>query len=278
MVKLSHSIFALPFALSSMLVAADGLPSLRLVVLIILAMVTARNAAMAFNRYIDAEYDSKNPRTSIRHIPQGIFSKRFVLFFSLINAFVFVMITSRINTLCFWLSFPALALLYLYSFTKRFTNASHLILGLSLGITPVGAWLAVTGRVTTAPLLMGVAVILWVAGFDIIYATQDYDFDLKEGLHSLVVRLGIQKALRVARLFHGLALTLLFIFGKTLGFGWIYHLTLLIIAALFIYEHTLITPRDLSRVNAAFFTVNGFISLLFLAGVTLSLPRGPHFI
>lgn len=271
MVKFSHSIFALPFALASMLIAAQGLPSARLVILIILAMVTGRNAAMAFNRYMDAEIDAKNPRTSGRHIPQGIFSKKFVLVFALINAVLFSTITFQINRLCFWLSFPALLILFSYSLMKRWTDFSHLVLGLALGISPLGAWIAVTGGIRLEPVFLGIAVILWVAGFDIIYATQDCQFDRNHGLHSLVVRWGIPKALKAARLFHGMTLILLFLFGRLLELGWIYNLTLLMIALLFLYEHSLVRANDLSRVNAAFFNMNGFVSLLFLGGIILSI-------
>jgi len=271
MVKFSHSVFALPFALASMLIASQGLPPARLIVLTILAMVALRNAGMSFNRYIDAPFDAKNPRTSSRHIPQGLLSRRFVLVFSLANAGLFILIASQINSLCLYLSFAAVGIVYLYSFTKRFTSWSHVVLGMVLGISPVAAWIAVTNRIDLPPILLGLAVIFWVAGFDVIYATQDYEFDRKEGLHSLVVRLGIGRSLIVSRIFHLLTLIFLFLFGRSLGFGGIYYLALALISFLFFYEHSLVSPRDLSRVNAAFFNVNGFISLLFLAGVTLSL-------
>lgn len=271
MVKFSHSVFALPFALASMLIASQGLPPARLIVLIILAMVSLRNAGMSFNRYVDAPFDAKNPRTSSRHIPQGLLSRKFVLAFSIVNAGLFVLLTYQINPLCFYLSFAAIGIVYLYSFTKRFTSWSHVVLGMVLGISPIAAWIAVTNRIDLPPILLGLAVIFWVAGFDIIYAAQDYEFDRSAGLHSLVVRLGVGRALLAARIFHFLTLIVLFLFGKLLAFGGIYYLTLSLIAFLFFYEHSLVSPRDLSRVNAAFFNVNGFISLLFLAGVTLSI-------
>lgn len=271
LVKFSHSLFALPFALASMFVAARGLPSARVFLLILAAMVTLRNAGMGFNRFLDAPLDAKNPRTASRHIPQGILSRRFALVFSIANAFLFVWVAFEINRLCFLLSFPVVALAYLYSQTKRWTSWSHLWLGGVLGISPIGAWIAVTGRFSPEPILLGLAVIFWVAGFDIIYATEDYDFDRREGIHSLVVRLGIGRALLLSRLFHIVSLIFLILFGNLVGFGWSYWLTLMVIASLFIYEHSLVSPGDLSRVNAAFFNVNGFISLLFLAGVTLSL-------
>lgn len=270
MVKFSHSIFALPFALASMLIAAGGIPPGRLVFLVIMAMVTARNAGMSFNRWLDASIDAKNPRTASRHIPRGLLSPGFVLAFSIVNAALFVWVASRINMLCFWLSFPTLGVLFFYSHTKRFTSLSHLVLGLALGMSPIGAWIAVTGTLAFAPVLLGVAVVFWVAGFDMIYATQDYDFDRKEGLHSLVVRLGLKNALRVARVFHAATVVLLLLFGNLLSLGWPYFLTWVLISLLFLYEHSLVKADNLSRINAAFFNVNGFISILFLAGVILS--------
>ncbi len=277
LLKISHTIFALPFALASMLIAARGLPSARLVVLVVAAMVVARNAGMAFNRYLDADIDAKNPRTAGRHIPRGLFSKKFVLLFSLANAAAFVAISRFINPLCFLLSPVALLLLYSYSYMKRFTNWSHLVLGCVLGSSPVAAWLAVKGSFSPEPFLLAAGVVFWVAGFDIIYATQDYDFDREQGLHSLVVRLGVTRALLCARLFHATTLILFFAFGAITHLGWIYNSSLTLIAALLVYEHSLVSAKDLSRVNAAFFNVNGFISLLFFAGVALSLPLGVAF-
>lgn len=270
LLKISHTVFALPFALSSMLIAAGGLPSLRVLILILLAMVTARSAGMSFNRFLDAEIDRRNPRTASRQIPRGVFSRRFILLFSVVNAGLFVLTASLLNPLCFRFSWAALALLYGYSFTKRFTNWSHLVLGLTLGSTPVAAWLAIRGGLAPEPIVLGAAVVFWVAGFDIIYATQDYEFDRKEGLHSAVVRFGIAKALWIARAFHLLTIVLFIVFGRMLQMGFGFDLSLMLIASLLAYEHSLVRANDLSRVNAAFFNVNGFISLLFLAGVVLS--------
>jgi 4-hydroxybenzoate polyprenyltransferase len=267
MVKVSHTVFALPFALASMLVAAGGLPSWRVVALIVLAMFTARNAGMAFNRYLDAAIDARNPRTAARHIPRGIFSKGFVLAFALTNAALFVVASGLLNPLCLKLSPIALLLLFSYSAMKRVTSLSHLVLGLTLGASPVAAWAAVRGSLSWEPFVLGGAVIFWVAGFDVIYATQDYDFDKKEGLHSLAVALGVRNALLLSRAFHLLTLGLFVSFGWLLHLGWIYHACLAVIALLLAYEHSLVKPDDLSRVNAAFFNVNGCISLLFLAGV-----------
>lgn len=270
LVKFSHTIFALPFALASLLIASGGPPEARLFFLIVAAMVCARTAGMSFNRYIDAPIDAKNPRTASRHIPAGLLSKKFVLLFSIGNATAFVLLTALINRLCLQLSLVALLLVYGYSFTKRFTDWSHLVLGMVLGASPIAAWIAVTGRVDLQPLLLGAAVVFWVAGFDILYATQDLEFDRREGLHSLVVRYGIARSLWIARIFHLATVILLFLFGRVLHFGVSYHLALALILLLFLYEHSLVSPKDLSRVNAAFFNVNGLISLLFLAGVVLS--------
>jgi 4-hydroxybenzoate polyprenyltransferase len=271
MLKISHTIFALPFALASMLTAAGGLPSWRLMVLVVLAMVTARNAGMAFNRYLDADIDARNPRTASRHIPRRLLSGRFVLLFSLVNAVLFLSIARAINPLCFLLSPLALGLLFGYSYMKRVTWLSHLFLGLVLGSSPVAAWIAVRGNFDAAPLILGAAVTFWVAAFDVIYATQDYDFDRGAGLHSLVVRLGISRALWAARLFHVGTIALFLLFGRALNLRWTYEATVAAIALLLAYEHSLVSAKDLSRVNAAFFNVNGLISLLFLAGVALSI-------
>lgn len=271
MIKVSHSIFALPFALAAMLLAADGVPSFRTFFLIFLAMVAARNAGMSFNRYLDAEIDARNPRTAERHVPAGIFSKKFVFAFSLLNALAFGAVTFFINPLAFHLSPIALGIIYLYSWTKRFTHWSHLFLGLALGISPIGAWIAVTGTISPESILLGTAVIFWVAGFDIIYATQDHEFDRREGLHSLVVRFGVSKALWISRLFHLITVVLLLIFGQRLHLGWAYDLSWLLILFLFGYQHSIVSAKNLTRVNAAFFNVNGFISLIFLAGVVLSI-------
>jgi 4-hydroxybenzoate polyprenyltransferase len=270
MLKISHTVFALPFALASMLLAAGGLPSWRLILLIVLAMFLARNAGMSFNRYLDADSDAKNPRTASRHIPRGLLSRRFVLLFSLVNAALFAAVSWKINRLCFLLSPVALALLFSYSFMKRVTDFSHLVLGLVLGSSPIAAWAAVRGELSWEPFLLGLGVLFWVAGFDMIYATQDYDFDRRAALRSLAVRLGVGGALRWARVFHAAGIALLLAFGGVLHLGWIYHLSVLIIALLLAYEHSLVSEKDLSRVNAAFFNVNGFISLLFLAGVVFA--------
>lgn len=269
MIKFSHSIFAVPFALAAMVVATKGRLGIRIFLLIVGAMVTARSAAMAFNRIVDATIDAKNPRTRMRHIPKGILSKNFVAGFTLICIALFFLFCRAINPMAFALSPIALAIILGYSFTKRFTSLSHLWLGLSLGIAPLAASIAVTGEWPWRTLSLGVAVMFWVAGFDIIYATQDADFDKQTGLHSLVARFGINKALWISRGLHLFCTLFLILFGLQNALGFIYFITVLVIAAGLFYEQSLVKPNDLSRVNAAFFNTNGIISLLFLAGIIL---------
>ena len=271
MVKFSHSVFALPFALASLLFASQGFPPLRTFILIVLAMVFARNTAMAFNRLIDANLDAQNPRTAVRHIPKGLLSKEFVLIFIVINALLFIATASFFNPLTLWLSPVALFILCFYSLTKRWTHFTQLFLGLSLGIAPIGAWIAVKGTLEAFPLILGVAVMFWVAGFDLIYATQDYDFDREKGLKSLVVRLGIHRALWLSRLLHLLTVILLAALGIIYHLGLPYVATVLVITVFLAYEQSLVRANDLSRVNAAFFNINGIIGIIFLAGMILEL-------
>ncbi|MDO8526927.1 MAG: UbiA-like polyprenyltransferase, partial [Deltaproteobacteria bacterium] len=209
MIKFSHSVFALPFALAAMVVAAKGWPPSQTVALIVAAMVTARSAAMAFNRIVDAEIDAKNPRTKNRHIPQNIISKKFASIFTFVSVLLFFIVCHQINRLSFILSPVAMVILLGYSFSKRFTWASQFWLGTSLGIAPIAAWIAVTGTVSMTPIWLGMAVLFWVTGFDILYATQDYDFDREHGVHSLVARFGIKKSLNIAKLCHIVTLLLL---------------------------------------------------------------------
>ncbi|MBI4374137.1 MAG: UbiA family prenyltransferase [Deltaproteobacteria bacterium] len=270
LIKFSHTLFALPFALASMLVAANGLPPLRLFLLILACMVTARTAGMAFNRYLDAAIDARNPRTAGREIPRGVVSRRFTLGLSLVSAFLFVLSAAAINPLCLRLSPVALFFLFFYSYTKRFTFLAHLFVGLALGIAPIGAWIAITGQFALEPFVLGLSVLFWVAGFDIIYATLDHEFDRKERLHSLVVRLGLKKALLVSRLFHLTTMILFFLFGILIDANRGFWLALAVCSLLLVYEHSLVKPDDLSKVNAAFFNMNGYISIVFLAGVILS--------
>ncbi|MDO8461517.1 MAG: UbiA-like polyprenyltransferase [Deltaproteobacteria bacterium] len=270
LIKFSHSIFALPFALASMLVGAEGIPPLKTILLIIAAMVFARSAAMSFNRWADAIIDAKNPRTRIREIPQGKLKRQSVLNLTLLFSVLFIVTTFFINRLCFFLSPVALFIIFFYSMTKRWTSLSHLFLGLSLGVAPIGAWIAVTGEWSWIPVVLGLAVLFWVAGFDIIYATQDLEFDKTEGLHSLVVRLGLKESLFLSRVFHGVALLFFVLFGMIGHLGLIYFVTILGIGFFLTYEHSLVKPEDLSHVNAAFFTMNGIVSILFLVGTVLS--------
>lgn len=270
LIKFSHSIFALPFVLGAMVVAARGWPNAKTFLLILAAMVTARSAAMAFNRLVDAKIDAKNPRTQNRHIPQGLLSQSFVILFTILCVFLFILSCYFINTMAFALSPFVIVWLLAYSFTKRFTWASHLWLGISLGLSPLGAWVAVTGAWPLPALALAAAVTFWVAGFDIIYAAQDDAFDRKEGIHSLVARFGITKALWTSRLFHLISVFLLLVFGFQNGLGAIYFSTVVCIVLGLIYEQNLVKPNDLSKVNAAFFNTNGVVSLLFFLGTLLA--------
>ncbi|MBI1908814.1 MAG: UbiA family prenyltransferase [Deltaproteobacteria bacterium] len=271
LIKFSHSLFALPFALSSMLVAAHGFPPLRTFFLIVVAMILARSSAMAFNRLVDSDIDAQNPRTQMREIPQKILSKKQVFAFFVVSSLFFAAVTFFINRLCFFLSPVALTIILFYSITKRFTSLSHFFLGLGLGISPVGSWLAVTGEWSWKPVVLGIAVLFWVASFDIIYATQDYEFDKKSGLHSLVVRLGLSNALHLSSLLHLLTFLLLIFFGLLTGMGWTYYGANLLIGFFLFYQHRLVKPDNLSRVNAAFFTANGVVSILFLVGTAIGI-------
>ena len=268
MIKFEHSVFALPFALTGMLLAIreDGWSQRQLgskLGWIVVAMVAARSAAMAFNRIADASIDARNPRTRMRAIPAGLLSRPFTLGFVAASSALFLLAASRLNDLCLKLAPAALALILLYSYTKRFTSFSHLILGFCLGIAPAAAWIAVRGRLDPPILLLTAAVTLWTAGFDIIYSCQDYDFDRHERLHSLPARIGIGPALRVSRLLHVAMVGLLLWLSAALALGPISIAGIAAVAALLAYEHSLVKPHDLSRVNAAFFTVNGCVSVLF---------------
>ena len=275
MIKFSHSVFALPFALAALIFAAGGFPSLKTAGLIILAMVTARNTAMAFNRFADAGIDAKNPRTANRHIPKGSLSRGFVLGFAIINGALFIWIANLFNPLAFKLSPVALAIIYFYSYTKRFTHFTQLFLGLSLAIAPIGAWIAVRGTIELFPILLGLAVMFWAAGFDIFYATQDYHFDKSEGLKSLVVRFGIAHSLIVAKFFHILSMTFFLTLGIAYHLNIIYLTTVLLMGTFLVFEHHLVGPNDLSRVNTAFFTLNGAVGILFFVGSILEVMLKP---
>jgi 4-hydroxybenzoate polyprenyltransferase len=270
MIKFSHSVFALPFALSGAALAAsvNGI-TLSQIGWIIVAMVSARSAAMGFNRIADRTIDAANPRTSARELPTGLVSLRAALVFVVGSAVVLVYAASQLNTLCLYLSPVALGVVLSYSLTKRFTWLSHVVLGLSLCMAPLGAWIAVTGTFAPAPVALGVAVLAWVAGFDILYACQDFDFDTRTGLHSIPVRFGLKGALLCARLFHGLAIVAMVAVGYIGALNGIYLAGIAIIAGLLVYEHYLVRADDLTRVNMAFMTMNTVVSILYF-GFTLA--------
>ena len=269
MIKFEHTVFALPFALLSALLAAEGWPGGRKILWIVVAMVGARSAAMAFNRLADARIDALNPRTSSRALPAGLLSRFFVAVFTLASASVFVLAAYQLNPLCFRLSFPVLLILLLYSYTKRFTRLSHLYLGLCLGLAPLGAWIAVRGEIGWPPLLLGLAVLLWTAGFDIIYACQDLHFDRRQALFSIPEGYGIERGLKVSRGLHFGMLAALLVLVWVQGLGWISLLGILLVAGLLWQEHRLVRPNDLSRVNVAFFTLNGYVSILLMVALGL---------
>src|SRR6266516_7954 len=264
LIRFSHTIFALPFALCALVVAANGLPSLRTFVLVIVCMVFARTAAMLFNRLVDWSLDQRNPRTAARHL---LVSKASALVWFVLSSAGFVLAAAAINRLTFLLAPVALALIFFYSFTKRFTSATHFFLGLALAIAPVAAWIAQTGRVDLAPLVLGAGVICWVAGFDLIYATQDYDFDRREGIRSLVVKLGVARTLRLAQILHLAMFAALVVFGITAQLRLIYYGGMPLVAAALFYEHRTASKLDLAGINRAFFQSNAFVSAVFLVAV-----------
>jgi 4-hydroxybenzoate polyprenyltransferase len=268
MIRFEHSIFALPFALTGALLAwregafQEPRPLWKLA-WIVVAMVGARSAAMAFNRLVDADLDARNSRTRGRHLPAGLLSKGFAWSFAAVSMLVFLLAARALNPLCFRLAPLALAVVFLYSYTKRFTTFSHLILGLALGLAPAGAWIAVRGSLDLRILWLTAAVTLWTAGFDVIYACQDYEFDRREGLFSYPRRFGVAGALRISRAFHAGMVACLLAVAASFHTGALSLAGVALIAGLLIWEHRLVRPDDLSRVNAAFFTVNGYVSVLF---------------
>ena len=265
MIKIEHTLFALPFAFLGALLAANGLPTLRQVLWIVVAMVGARSAAMAFNRIADRNFDARNPRTANRAIPAGLLSVGFVWAFTIIAAAVFLFAAAMLNRLTLILAPVALASVLLYSFTKRWTQLSHLVLGWCLSIAPTGAWIAVRGEIGSAvPLLLSLVVLLWTAGFDVLYACQDYDFDRREGLRSIPARVGINRALWISRTLHAAAfIALVGLFAAT-GLGPVAFAGVIATGALLIYQHRLVRADDLGRLNAAFFTTNAFVSVILL--------------
>ncbi len=263
MIKWEHSIFALPFALCGAMLAAGGLPAWHQLGWIVVAMVSARSAAMAFNRLADASIDAANPRTSVRALPAGLLTPSFVSAFVVVSCGIFVLAASQLNRLTLMLSPVALAIVLLYSYSKRVTRWSHLLLGFALGIAPAAAWIAVRGSLDPRILLLTAAVMFWVAGFDVIYACQDYEFDRSHELHSLPRHLGIATALWIARFFHLAMLALLVALVVVFGLGKLAIIGVVAVAALLAYEHSLVRHDDLSKLNAAFFTMNGVISCVF---------------
>ena len=265
MIKIEHTLFALPFAFLGALLGANGLPALRQVFWIIVAMVGARSAAMAFNRIADRNYDARNPRTAIRAIPAGLLSVGFVWAFTIVAAAVFLLAAAMLNRLTLILAPVALASVLLYSFTKRWTQFSHLVLGWCLSIAPTGAWIAVRGTLDSAvPSLLSLVVLLWTAGFDVLYACQDYDFDRREGLRSIPARVGIAPALWIARGLHAGAFVALLALYLATNLGSVAFAGVLATGALLIYQHRLVHADDLGRLNAAFFTTNAFVSVILL--------------
>jgi 4-hydroxybenzoate polyprenyltransferase len=275
MIKWEHSIFALPFALCGAMLAANGLPSGRQLFWIVVAMIGARSAAMAFNRLVDAKFDAENPRTSSRAIPAGALSKTFVAIFVIASSALLVLAAWELNWLAFRLSPVALAIVLLYSYTKRFTRWSHLVLGFALGVAPAAAWIAVKGNLDLRILLLTFAVTFWVAGFDVLYACQDIEFDRSAKLYSLPCFVGVKKALIISRVLHFTMFLFLLLLVLVFGLGKIALLGIVIVALLLGYEHSLVRSDDLSKLNAAFFTMNGVIAVVFFVFVAADrlIPR-----
>ena len=264
MIKFEHTIFALPFALIGALLASNGLPSGWQITWIIAAMVGARSAAMTFNRIVDFRFDRLNPRTEQRALPAGTLSVTFAVAFTIVMSGLFILSAAQLNPICFYLSFPTLAVLFFYSYTKRFTQWSHVVLGLAIGLAPLAAWLAVRGEFAWPPVLLSAAVMFWVAGFDVIYALQDLDFDRKHQLFSLPARLGPGPALMISTAFHAATIVLLLGTALWTQLGAIAYAGIAVVAGILFWEHRIVKPNDLSRVNVAFFSLNGYVSLLLL--------------
>ena len=267
MIKWEHSIFALPFALTGAMLAANGWPTLRVLGLIVLCMVSARSAAMAFNRLVDAKLDAENPRTAMRAIPAGQLSSGFVLVFTIIASGVFLLGAALLNRLTLECAPLALAVVLVYSYMKRITRWSHLVLGLALGIAPAAAWIAVRGTFAPRAALLTAIVILWVGGFDVLYACQDFEHDRKVGLFSVPATFGLERAFWIARAMHLVMVVLLFVMLHVFGLGVIALAGMCAVVVLLAYEHSIVSPRDLTRMNAAFFTLNGIISVVFFVSV-----------
>ncbi len=271
MIKWEHSIFVLPFALTGAMLAAGGWPPAMKLVWIIVCMVSARSAAMAFNRWADASIDAANPRTATRAIPAGLLSRGFVGGFTLAMAAIFILAASRLNHLTLLLSPLALAIVLSYSYTKRFSRFSHLFLGLAMGTAPTAAWIAVRGSLDPRILLLTAAVLFWGAGFDVLYACQDFEHDRRVGLRSIPAAIGIPASFLVSNLMHIAALVFLILLVKVFALGAAAWVGIAVVAGLLLYEHLIVSPRDLRRLNAAFFTMNGVIAILFFVFVATDL-------
>lgn len=268
MIKFEHTLFALPFALLGAVLAARGWPAPGQLGWILAAMVGARSAAMAFNRLVDRRFDAANPRTRMRAIPAGLLSERYVLAFTAAAAALFFLAAAMLNPLTLKLAPVALGSVLLYSYTKRFTSLSHVVLGWALAIAPTGAWIAVRGAIDSPlPLLLSLAVLLWTAGFDIIYACQDQEFDRAAGLHSIPARLGIARALRVAQIFHFVMVVALLLIFQLGDLHWLGMIGILATAGLLIHQHRLVSPTDLSKLDVAFFTTNAYVSVILLVTI-----------
>lgn len=280
LVKFSHTIFAMPFALIGFFLGINQLstfsyqPMVIKFLLVIVCMVAARSAAMAFNRYLDRHFDAKNPRTAIREIPKGIISAKSALRFVVLSSAIFILSTYFINNICFFLSPIALFVILFYSYTKRFTPLCHLVLGLGLSLAPIGAYLAVIGKFDLLPLLFSLAVIFWVSGFDVIYALQDVEFDQSQQLYSIPSVLGKSKALRVSELLHILSAACVITAGVYAHFHFLYWIGIIVFTGMLIYQHSLVKPNDLSKVNIAFMTANGIASVVFAVFVIADLWVG----
>ncbi len=261
MVKFSHSVFALPFAFTSALIAASGIPPLREVFWIVVAMVSARSGAMGLNRIIDRTIDSDNPRTAVREIPRGVIAVSEAAVFVLASFGILLFAAYMLNPLCLKLTPVALAVLFAYSYTKRFTWLSHFVLGLAISAAPLGAWIAIRGSIDLFILPLAAAVIFWLAGFDMLYALQDLEFDRRYGLHSIPQRFWVGRTLKLSRIFHFLSFSLLLLNGLLFGMGGFYWTGMFVIAGLFLYEHALVREDDLSKLDMAFFNMNGNISM-----------------
>jgi 4-hydroxybenzoate polyprenyltransferase len=276
MIKWEHSVFALPFALTGAMLAAHGFPPARTLLWILVCMVSARSAAMAFNRLADVDLDAANPRTAMRALPAGLLGRSFVALFTLVSCAVFLVAAAQLNRMTLWLAPLALAVLLSYSYVKRFSRWSHLVLGLTLGMAPSAAWIAVRGSLALPIVLLTAAVLCWVAGFDILYACQDYEHDRRVGLHSIPAEMGLNRAFMVARGLHLAAFALLLAMLPVFGLGKIALTGVLIVGLLLLYEHSLVSPRDMSRLNAAFFTMNGAIAMVFFLFTAADLLWAAH--